>query len=261
VPSAASSITALLFLTGCAGSRAYILEPVEGGDISVSYEDGNTVAWSRKPQSSATIFSARHTRGGKYLVDIAVASTTKKAVNFREDRNIKVAVKKGGAEGDPVVLHVYGASEYLNELDQAQRQQTNALMWSNAIAIATAGTQSVTTTSSATVSAYGTDGYAQASGTASSTTTYTDPVAQDRAAQQARSSMDRLQDSQRRAREAANVLLLKRQTLTPQKNARGVVVIDDGRIHPRTGKTHFLLVWVEVGDDEHFFVLKPTEQQ
>ena len=125
-------------------------------------------------------------------------------------------------------------------------------MFANSMPIANAGTGSVTSRTDASVSYSDNRGVSGTGyGSATTTSTYTDPVARELAQRRAERNMQALRQNQSREYNDAADSLLRRTTIRPGKQVKGFVYAADGGWSLSSVRNDRLVIRVHVGSERH----------
>jgi hypothetical protein len=237
-------------LTGCL-PRSYSLTPIETRSTSIWLEDGVDFLVSKKARSVVIAAFAGHTEKSEFAVTIHATNDSNQNQKFIPDRHVQAFIIIPDYQ-TKIPLTVYSYDGYLELME---RRHASAAAWNavaQGLAIAAAGQGQSTSTTRANATYTDNTGYrGSAEGHASTTTTYTDPLAQQVAANRAERNVSAFNNRLSRAYGNAAESILRRTTLRPGEAVTGVVYIDDLGESVSQLTNDRLVLRVYVGEERH----------
>jgi hypothetical protein len=243
-------------ISACA-PKSYSLAPIETRSASIWLEDGTDYLISKKKSSVVIAASAHHTERDEFAVFIHASNDSTQNQRFMPSRHIKAFMIPDTGERTKVPLHVYSYDGFLELMESRHASAAAWNAFGEALVAASAGqgqSSSHTTASASYSDNYGY--YGTASGTATTRSTYTDPVAQQLAQNRASRNIDRFNHQLAASFSSASNSILRRTTLRPGESVAGVAYIDDGGwdLYPASRDRFVLRVYV--GEERHTLQFK-----
>ena len=239
-------------LVGCF-PKYYSLRPVEAHKkTSVWTEDGIDYLVSKKRRSTVIIAGVAHNERREFRAHLKVKNRSGRNVRFVPAEHVEVFFVPESAEKVAHPLRMYSFDQYLALLNRRQASEAGWATFANSMAVANAGTGSVTSRTDASVSYSDNRGVSGTGyGSATTTSTYTDPVARELAQRRAERNMQALRQNQSREYNDAADSLLRRTTIRPGKQVKGFVYAADGGWSLSSVRNDRLVIRVHVGSERH----------
>ena len=167
-----------------------------------------------------------HNERREYRAHLKVKNRSGRNVRFVPAEHVEVFFVPESAEKVAHPLRMYSFDQYLALLNRRQASEAGWATFANSMAVANAGTGSVTSRTDASVSYSDNRGVSGTGyGSATTTSTYTDPVARELAQRRAERNMQALRQNQSREYNDAADSLLRRTTIRPGKQVKGLSLI------------------------------------
>jgi hypothetical protein len=239
-------------LGGC--KKSYTLEPYPTSANQLMLKNGVGFLVSKKKYSSVIAANAFHNEKREFVLFLKATSLGASRKNFIPKDHVKAFFIPDSDERTAIPLTVYNGDGYMRLVAKRQASEAAWNAVAQGLAAANAGQSQATSHTNARATYTDSDGYSgSAYGSATTTTTYTDPVARELALQRAERNTGQLAANHSMTFDRLSESILKKTSLHRKESVSGRVYLDDGgkTLWPESGDR--LVFRVYVGKERHTF--------